>query len=216
MKATQILFRFAAPFATALCMAGCKLLEPSGVTPRTFVLTPVSTPPASTPTGRTKIVVGIRPVKMPDYLSSKAFATRRGANEIVYLDAFAWAERLDGAFQHVLAADLATLIPTDQVHLTLWSPDAITVEVEVTVEQFDVDSRGQGVLTAWWRVLSPSGDKVLAAGRFSATQNGRPPEIDPHGAASLMSSLAGDLAQKLAEAIRSPAAQPAMGAARDH
>lgn len=202
MKALRTFFHLATPFALALCLAGCKLLEPSGVTPRTFVLTPVSTPPAFAPTGRTKIVVGIRPVKMPDYLSSKAFATRRGGNEIVYLDAFAWAERLDGAFQRVLAADLGTLIPTDEVRLSLWKPEAITVEIEISVDQFDVDSRGQGLLEAWWRVLSPDGEKVLAAGRFSATRNGRPPDIDPQGAASLMSGLMGEFAQRLAQAVR--------------
>jgi uncharacterized lipoprotein YmbA len=153
---------------------------------------------------------------MAGYLSGKSIAMRKGANEIFYLEALVWAERLDGAFQRVLAADLGTLIPTDQVRLTLWEPEAITIELEISVDQFDVDSRGQGVLAAWWRVLSPGGEKVVAAGKFSATRNGRPPDVDPQGAAALMSGLMGEFAEKLAQAVRSPAAQQATGSSKDH
>ena len=148
------------------------------------------------------MVVGMRQVKMPDYLSEKAFAMRKGSNEIVYLESSEWAERLGPGLQRVLAANLGVLIPTDQVRLSMWGAEAVTVEVEVNVERYDVDSHGQGVLMAWWRVLSPGGEKVLASGRFSATRQGPPPNKDPRGAAALMSTLATELAENLVRAIR--------------
>jgi len=137
---------------------------------------------------------------------------RQGGNEIVYLESVQWAERLDTSLQRVLAANLGTLIPTDRVRLSLWAPEAVAVEVEVSVERFDVDSRGEGVLMAWWRVLSQGGEKVLASGRFSATRKGPPPNTEPGGAAASMSSLAADLADKLAQAIKRPEAHPGQAA----
>jgi uncharacterized lipoprotein YmbA len=150
------------------------------------------------------MVVGVRQIKMPGYLSEKAFAVRHEPNEIVYLESVQWAERLDTAFQRVLAADLGTLIPTDQVRLSLWGPEAVAVEIDLNIERFDVDSDGQAVLMAWWRVLSPGGEKVLASGRFSATRKGPSPEKDPRGAAASMSALASDIAERLAQAIKRP------------
>jgi uncharacterized lipoprotein YmbA len=188
-----------------MCLSGCSLLKPAkGVTPRSFVLTPISGP---SPTGRTRpteIVVGIHAVKMPGYLSGKSFAMRRENNEIVYLESTVWAERLDTSLQRTLAADLARLIPTDQVRLTRWGAEAVNVEVDVNVDRFDVNSRGEGALVAWWRLLSPGDAKVLASGIFSANRKGPPPDKDPLGASNMMSHLASDLAETLAHAIKEP------------
>jgi hypothetical protein len=204
MNTTPPSFLFVAVCTLSFCLLGCSLVKPpKGVTPRTFVLTPISAP---SPTGlaSTNIAVGIRPVKMPGYLSGKGLAMRRENNEIVYLESFLWAERLDTTLQRVLAADLGRMIPTDQVRLSRWAPEAVAVEVEVNVDRFDVDSRGEGVLMAWWQVLSPDGEKVIASGRFSASRKGPSPSADPLGASALMSNLAADLAETLARAIREP------------
>lgn len=191
-----------------ICLAGCSILFPSkGIVPRTFVLTPVAAGP-ETPPGSTNLVVGIRLVTVPGYLSTKSFAVRKDNNEIAYPESLQWAERLDGALQQVLGADLAALIPTDQVRYSMWDPGAVAVQVDVNVAQFDVDSRGEAVLTAWWRVLS-SGGAVLSSGRFSETRKGQSPLTNAGGAVSSMSGLAGDLAQKLAaeiKRVRSPEA----------
>lgn len=202
MNTMPAYYRFAVVCAVSFCLLGCSLVKPpKGVTPRTFVLTPISAP---SPTGlaSTNMAVGIRPVKMPGYLSGKALAMRQQNNEIVYLESFEWAERLDTTLQRVLAADLGSLIPTDQVRLSRWAPEAVAVEVDVNVDRFDVDSRGEGVLMAWWRVLSPGDEKVIASGRFSAARKGPPPNSDPVGAAALMSNLASNLAETLARAIK--------------
>jgi hypothetical protein len=67
-----------------------------------------------------------------------------------------------------------------------------------------VGSRGEGLLVAWWRLMSPGGGKVLASGKFSATRKGPPPDKDPLGASTLLSHLASDLAETLARAIKEP------------
>lgn len=205
MNVLSTSYRFVVVCAAAFGLVGCSLVSPpKGITPRSFVLTPISSPSPTGRTSSTRTVVGIHAVKMPGYLSGKSFAMRRENSEIVYLEAADWAERLDTSFQRALATDLARLIPTDQVLLTRWGPEAVTVEVEVNVDRFDVDSRGEGALTAWWRLLSPGGEKVLASGRFSSTRKGPPPDKDPLGASTLMSHLASDLAETLARAIKEP------------
>jgi len=196
-------FRLLRLCAVGLSLAGCSLLNPpKGITSRSFVLTPIHGPAPTAQSGPTNTIVGIRRVKMPAYLSGKPFAMRQNSNEIVYLESAEWAEPLDTALQRVLAADLGALSPTDKVRLSLWGPNDVTVEVDVNVERFDVDSHGEAVLSAWWRVFSPGGEKVLASGRFASTRKGPPPITDPGGAAASMSALAADLAQKLEETIK--------------
>ncbi len=201
MNAGSLTNRFAAVCTFVVCVSGCTLFKPSGLTPRTFVLTPVPAESATSSAGSTNMIIGMKLVKMPGYLTTKSFAVRRNHNEIVYLESVAWAERLDTAVQRVLAANLCALIPTDQARLSLWGAETVSVQVEVSVEQFDVDSSGNAVLRAWWRLLSAGGD-VIASGRFSATRKGPSPEVDPGGAASSMSGLAGDFAASLVRAIK--------------
>jgi uncharacterized lipoprotein YmbA len=204
MNAPRTSYCFAVICAAGF-LVGCSLVSPpKGITPRSFVLTPISGPSPTGRTSSTNIVVGLRAVRIPGYLSVKSFAMRRENNEIVYLDSADWAERLETTFQRVLATDLGRLIPTDQVRLTRWGAETVTVEVEVSVDRFDVDTHGEGVLVAWWRLLSHGGEKVLASGKFSATRKGPPPDKDPLGASNLMSHLASDLAETLARAIKEP------------
>ncbi len=205
MNALPTYWRLILLSAVSFCLAGCSLVSPpKGITPHSFVLTPIYGPSPTGRTSSTNMVVGIHAVKMPGYLSGKSFAMRRENNEIIYLESANWAERLDTSLQRVLAADLARLIPTEQVRLSLWGAEAVTVEVDVNVDRFDVDSRGEGLLVAWWRLLSPDAEKVIASGRFSATRKGPPPDKDPLGASNLMSHLASDLAETLAHAIKQP------------
>jgi len=130
MNTASSFHRFAATCVFGVCLAGCSILNPpAGIVPRKFVLTPVQTR-AETPADlSTNLVVGLKQVKVPGYLSTKAFAVRRSNNEIAYPESLQWAERLDTALQQVLGADLSALIPTDQVRFTLWDSGAVSVQV---------------------------------------------------------------------------------------
>jgi len=50
---------------------------------------------------------------------------------------------------------------TDQLRLSAWRNEDVTFGVYVIVLPFDIDATGRGVLTAWWRILSPGGEKIL-------------------------------------------------------
>ena len=146
--------------------------------------------------------MGVGQVKLPAYLFDTSLAVRKGTNEIEYLPSALWAERLDTGFQRVLAANLATLLPTDQIRLSAWQSEDVAAEVYVTIEQFDVDASGRGVLVAWWRILSPGGEKTLKAGESRLARQGPPPDADPSGAVATLSELVADLSRQLAQALK--------------
>jgi len=182
-------------------LPGCfGFLEPAPSTERHFIL---SSLPAATPvaTPSRTLVVGVSPVKLAAYLFDTSLAVRKSANEIEYLPLALWAERLDSGLQRAVAANLATLLPTDQIRLSDWRSADVSVEVYVAIEQFDVDPSGRGNLVAWWRVLSPGGENTLKSGETRLTREGSPPDPDPSGAVATLSELLVDFSRQLAKAI---------------
>jgi uncharacterized lipoprotein YmbA len=196
--------------ALAACagLTGCfGFLKPAKPTARHFVLTSLPTSEAAGAPGG-GVAVGIGPVKLASYLFSTSFAVRKGANEIEHLPAAFWGERLDSGLQRVLAANLAALIPTDQIRLSAWQIEDVSAEVYVAIERFEVDASGQGEIAAWWRILSPGGEKTLKAGECRRTRQGPAPDADPAGAVATLSELAADLSRQVAQAVKETAAAP--------
>jgi uncharacterized lipoprotein YmbA len=176
-------------------------LKPTHANARRFVLTPLASGPAE-PGPRGAIAVGVGQVKTPDYLNKSSLAIRRGTNEIDYLPLILWAERVDNGLQRVLAENLARLLPTDKIRLSAWRSDEVSVEAYIMIEQFDVDAHGHGVLSAYWRVLSPGGDKTLKLGDCHLARQGPLPDSDPSGAVGTLSGLVEEFSRQLAEAIK--------------
>jgi uncharacterized lipoprotein YmbA len=203
LSARAIVTRLAAlTFAVALGagLTGCSILKPTESTARYFVLKPLSAT-APVPVAPNCMAVGLAQVKLPAYLFNASLAISKGTNEIEYLPSALWAERLDTGFQRVLAANLAIVLPTEQVRMSSWQSEDVAAEVQVTVEQFDVDARGQAVLIADWRILSPGGEKILKAGGSRLSRQGPPPGTSPSGAVATLSELVADLSRQLAQAL---------------
>ncbi len=180
---------------------GCSFLKPAKPTARYFVLTPLP-PTRSNAAAAKSLAVGIGKVKLPAYLFDTSFAVRKGTNEVEYLPSVLWAERLDAGCQRSLAANLATLLPSDQVRLSAWQSSDVVAEVYVAIEQFDVDARGQGVIVASWRVVAPGGEKTLKAGECRLARQGPPPQANPSGAVATLSDLLAELSRQLARALQ--------------
>jgi uncharacterized lipoprotein YmbA len=203
MKSLTFPTRLLLAGAVALGLAGCLNLKPARATARYFVLGSTAGPAAARPAPGAAPArsLGIGPVKMPLYLLKSNLAVRKTTNEVEYLETAFWAERLDHGFQRVLAADLAALLPADQIRLSAWRREEVSEEIYVTVERFEVSAAGQGTLVAWWRILSPGGEKTLKAGQCRASRQGPPPGTDPEGATATLSELVTDLGRELAQAL---------------
>jgi uncharacterized lipoprotein YmbA len=159
--------------------------------------------------------VGVAQVKVAGYLFNYSLAVREGTNEIRYSQSVRWAEHLDTAIQRVLAANLANLLHTDRIRLSAWRSDDVNLEVYVVIEQLDVNTKGEGVLVAWWRILSPGGEKTLKSGETRLVRQGPKPEGEPSGAIATLSGLVGEFSGQLAQAISETAhvgASPSTGA----
>ncbi len=203
--------RRAAHLSVMACLlsgvSGCTFLKPAKSTARHFVLTPVSAIGSATETSGS-IAVGLGQVRLPAYLFDSSVAIRQGGNELEYQPINFWAERLDSGFQRVLAADLAIVLPSDRIPLSAWQRDEVVAELYVTLEQFDVDVGGRGVLVARWRILSPGGDQVLKAGSSRLSRQGPSPEDDVSGSISTLSELVAEFARQLAQALKEATAPP--------
>ncbi len=190
-------------------LTGCGFLKPAKPTTRYFVLTPMpSTVPATV--ASKPLPVGLGKVKLPAYLFDTSFAVRKGTNEVEYLPSVLWAERLDTGCQRALAANLAALLPSDQVRLSAWQSSDVSAEVYVTIEQFDVDARGQGVIAATWRVMAPGGEKTLKTGQCRLARQGPSPQTNPSGAVATLSDLLVELSRQLARALQESATAPGL------
>jgi uncharacterized lipoprotein YmbA len=152
--------------------------------------------------------VGLGPVKLPDYLFRSSMAIRKSPNEVGYLEDALWAERLDTACQRVLADNLATLLPSGIVHRSAWRAEEIACELHVTLDQFDVDAKGQAVLAARWRILSPAGATTLDVGQSRLSKQCLAPAADPQAAAAALSDLLADLSTQLSNVIKAKTASP--------
>jgi len=186
-----------------LCATVTGCFSPHTVATRHFILTPVPATAAAT----SGIRLGVGVVKMPEYLVSSSLAVRKNAGEIGYLEDDLWAEPLDKGFARVLAADLSAMIPTDQVRTGAWRVDDVTIEVHVTVQQFDVDQGGTGTIVAWWRITEPGGVKVLKSGQTRLTAGGKSPASDSQNMVTTLSELTAKFSQTLAESVREIAAR---------
>jgi uncharacterized lipoprotein YmbA len=184
------------------CLTGCfGFLKPAHDTARHFVLTPL--PAAGTANAAPgPLGVGVGQVKIPTYLLNSSLAVRNGTNEIDYLPEVLWAERLDAGIPRVLAANLGFLLPTDQIRLPVWRSEEVAAEIYVTIEQFDVNTSGQAVLVARWRILSPGEEKILRTGESRLSRQGPSPDANQSGAIATLSDLIADLSRQLAQALK--------------
>ena len=203
MKPQYCLSRLALLAVTGMLFTGC-LLKPATVSTRHFVLSPISTnEPAAL--SMSHLSVGIAYVKMPSYLLRNSMAIRNGANEIQYLEDARWAERLDQCFQRALAANLSRLLPSDNIYLSDWGRDQVMVKVSISVQQFDVDTHGNGTLIAEWRINAPSGDTSLRIGQTKLTRTGASPRGNPEAIATTLGELTAEFSRELAQSIRESA-----------
>lgn len=196
--------RFAALLVCLSICAGltsCGFLKPAKPTARQYLLTPLPATGQNS-AGANSLAVGVGQVKLPAYLFNTSLAIRKGTNEIEYLESAFWAERLDTAFQRVLAENLSVLLPTDHIRLSAWQKDDVAAEVYVAIEQFDADDSGRGVLLARWRILSPGGDKILKTGTGRFSRQGPALEAGASGVVATMSELVADLSQQLAQGLK--------------
>lgn len=140
----------------ALVAAGCTLRS---VPPKTYVLSSAS-PPASPADGRGP-ALGIGPMTLPVYLDRPSIVVRAGGDEVRLSSDHHWAEPLKDGVARVVAANLATMVPTEAVAVFPWrAPWTVKYRVTMEILRFDGPLGGPVVLNARWRLLDADGKEI--------------------------------------------------------
>ena len=180
--------------------AGCSFLSPRPDPTRFYVLTAMpATDSTKARPSTSHLVIGLGPVKLPDYLSHSEVVTRVAPNRMELSAADRWAEPLDESFRRVLARNLTTLLGTDQIMAFPWDPSAaLDYKIEVTVEHFERDATGGTQLAASWVIRDGHDGRLLISrqANFAESAGG-----GMEGAAAALSADLSDLGKQLADAV---------------
>ena len=190
----------------SLFFTGC-LLRTSTVVPRRFVLASIA-PQEFNTNSNSSFSVEVGFVKMPAYLLRDSLAVRTGPNEIEYLQNAFWAERLDQSLERTLTVNLCRLGYSNGSDLPNVPRDQAPVKVLLNVEQFDVDTHGQGVLIARWRIIASDSNKQLIAGNARLVRTAAAPRGKPDVIATTLSDLTADLSRDITQSIRESRKSP--------
>ena len=173
------------------------MLRPSPDPTRFYVLTADAPdhPPASG-----SLAVGLGPITMPGYLHHPGLATRVGT-EVRYADGDRWAEPLPTLFARALGQDLSALLGARIVPYPWYRATALDMVVRVDVSSFEAVAAGNASLAACWSIRDSPTRRVCRDECASIVEVVDEPGTQARVAA--LSRAVGELAQRLASAIRS-------------
>lgn len=102
-----------------------------------------------------RLIIGLGPVALPEYLDREAIVTRTGPNRLAVHDRHRWAGSLQSEISRVLSADLSRLAQVKQVVIFPWStliePD---LRFRVEILSFEGDLGKQVTLKAAWSLTA--------------------------------------------------------------
>lgn len=146
-------------------------------------------------------VVGLGPITMPGYLQHPMLATRPNATQVRYAEVDRWAEPLPTLFGRALGQDLSALLGARIAPYPWYRDTPLDVVVRVDVASFEADAAGDARLDACWTVRDGPAKTMCRDECSLIVQAVDEPGAQAHVAA--LSRAVGELAQRLASAIRS-------------
>jgi uncharacterized protein len=198
----------------AVALAGCTLLTPVRDRSRFFLLTPM---PANAQTNQEQthaLILGMGPVKLPDYLKRSELATRVDPGQVQFSDIDRWAEPLSNDFPPVLSEDLSTQLGNEEiVNLPSFSFTSINYQIAVNVERFECDYQRNAHLVARWAVINPVNGQILYRGQSDLSEP-RGGNVDQDVAA--LSRTLADFSRQIATAVRQVSAHRLVAPFSDH
>ena len=148
-----------------------------------------------------QLVIGIGPVKFPEYLDRPQIVSRTSGNRLNLAEFDRWAEPLGESFARTLTENLSGLLATERVVLLPWKGGgAADYRITMEVIRFDGRPGGEVSLIARWTLLGPDGNELAAPRRSQITASTRQPGYG--GLAEAMSEAVGELGREIVTAIR--------------
>ncbi|MCP4115541.1 MAG: membrane integrity-associated transporter subunit PqiC [Desulfobacteraceae bacterium] len=124
----------------------------------------------SSPAHKPPLAIGVGPVDFPKMLDRRQIVTRKNPYQVDVSDFHRWASSFSEDFLCVLARNISSLLPTDQVTAYPWADGfSPTLRLHLTVERFDGRFGGDVVLNVAWFVINQANTKrsVIKHSRIS-------------------------------------------------
>ena len=103
-------------------------------------------------------VIGIGPVRLPEYLDRPQIVTRSDNTELYLSELHRWAEPLQENFTRVLAEQISQMMRTDNISIEpSRNRNDLDLRILADVIQFDTNVNGEVTLVTYWRVENKDG-----------------------------------------------------------
>jgi uncharacterized lipoprotein YmbA len=152
-------------------------------------------------TSEQDLVIGVGPIKFPEYLDRTEIVTRSSSNKITVSDFDVWAGSLEEDFSRALAENLSVLLATENVIVyPRFYPRLTKYQIAVDVIRFDGPLGGDVSLIARWAIFEGKEKKLVFARKSTI--------IESSGGRGYEAMVAADsralekLSREIAEAIR--------------
>ena len=111
-------------------------------------------------------LLGLGPLRTPEYLSRSQIVMRNGAGNIIIDDYHRWVEPLDQSVHRIVAANVDALLSGVAV-LAFPYNAAFDLDYQLIgrVEQFDADSSSHAILVVQWSVVGNTKNIIVAPRR---------------------------------------------------
>jgi uncharacterized lipoprotein YmbA len=193
-----------AAVCSTVLVAGCAWIAPVKDTSRFFVLRaqPVVETYRSIPAPlRQEILVGVGPVRLPNYLKQPEIVEALIGSEVRYSQTDRWAEPLDATTGTVIAQDLSALLGVPGITAYPWAAGVLPgYSVPMRVIRFENDGAGTVHLEVRWAIRDAKAGRVVHVADFRTST--RAPTPDTNGTVAAMSAALTEFSQEIAVAVR--------------
>jgi hypothetical protein len=146
------------------------------------------------------MVLGIGPMRLPEYLDRPQLVTRLSPNRLQLADGHRWAEPLSENILRVLGENLSALLGTDRILMHPW-PASRSTDYQLLVEvlRFENESDGGARLVALWSVKGRDGGIVLPEKRSSHLVSAA--SLDQEGLVSALNEALGNFSREIGQEL---------------
>jgi uncharacterized protein len=147
-------------FLTVICFSGCSTRShPTDF----YLLSPHPLPQLAAQDE----LLGVLPVRVPDYLDRPQIVTRTGENTLDLNEFHRWAEPLRGNITSILIKNLSHLLQTDRIiNASRHHGLPVRFQVGVDVLRFDGELGGEVILSGRWGIFSDDRKEALIVKSF--------------------------------------------------
>ncbi len=146
-------------------------------------------------------ILGIGPIRVPEYLERPQMVTRGDRSELVIDDFNRWAEPIVNAQHRIIASNVDALL--DDVIVVAYPYSAVAdynAKLVGRIDRFDMNAAGTTRLDVFWAVASEDNTLLIQPRRSLYTVSGGSP-ADPNSVAEAMSNCLTQFSRDIADAF---------------